>query len=54
MTLKPINKQITINANADKVWQVLLSKETYLQWAKIFQEGSDYIATDNFKQGSKK
>jgi carbon monoxide dehydrogenase subunit G len=53
MSLKPINKQITINATADKVWQVLLSKETYLQWAKVFQEGSDYLATDNFAQGSK-
>lgn len=53
MSLKPINKQITINATADKVWQVLLSKETYLQWANIFQEGADYLATDNFIQGSK-
>jgi Activator of Hsp90 ATPase homolog 1-like protein len=53
MSLKPINKQITINATADKVWKVLLSKETYLQWASVFQEGSDYLATDNFIQGSK-
>jgi uncharacterized protein YndB with AHSA1/START domain len=53
MTLKPINKQITINATADKVWQVLLSKENYLQWANVFQEGSDYLADDNFIQGSK-
>jgi uncharacterized protein YndB with AHSA1/START domain len=53
MSLKPINKQITINATANKVWQVLLTKETYLEWANIFQEGSDYLATDNFVQGSK-
>jgi hypothetical protein len=53
MSLKPINKQITINATTDKVWLVLLSKETYLEWANVFQEGTDYLDTDNFKQGSK-
>jgi hypothetical protein len=53
MTLKPINKQITIIATAEKVWKVLLSKETYLEWAKVFQEGSDYIAEKNFEKGSK-
>lgn len=53
MTWKPINKQITINATLEKVWQVLLSKRTYLLWAVVFQEGSDYIAEDNFAVGSK-
>lgn len=53
MSLKPINKQITINASTNKVWQVLLSKETYLKWATVFQEGSDYTAEKNFEKGSK-
>jgi Activator of Hsp90 ATPase homolog 1-like protein len=53
MTIKPINKQITIKATPAKIWEVLLSKVTYLQWAKVFQEGSDYIAENNFEKGSK-
>jgi uncharacterized protein YndB with AHSA1/START domain len=53
MTLKPINKQIVINATPDKIWEILLSKETYLQWAKVFVEGSTYEAENNFEKGSK-
>lgn len=53
MTWKPINKQITIKATSAKVWQVLLSREAYVLWATVFQEGSDYIAEDNFAVGSK-
>lgn len=53
MSLKPINKQITINTTADKIWQVLLTKQSYLQWATVFQEGFDYYAADNFAAGSK-
>jgi hypothetical protein len=53
MTLKPINKQITIKSTPAKIWNVLLSKETYLQWAKVFMEGSTYDADNNFEKGSK-
>jgi Activator of Hsp90 ATPase homolog 1-like protein len=53
MTLKPINKQITIKATPSKIWEVLLSKQTYIQWTKVFTEGSDYIAKNNFEVGSK-
>jgi uncharacterized protein YndB with AHSA1/START domain len=52
MTLKPINKQITIKATPAKIWNVLLSKETYIQWAKVFAEGSNYTAENNFEVGS--
>jgi Activator of Hsp90 ATPase homolog 1-like protein len=53
MTIKPINKQITIKSTPAKIWEVLLSKETYVQWAKVFTEGSDYTAENNFEVGSK-
>jgi uncharacterized protein YndB with AHSA1/START domain len=53
MTLKSIYKQITIKATPAKVWEILLSKETYLQWANVFAEGSDYMAENNFELGSK-
>jgi uncharacterized protein YndB with AHSA1/START domain len=53
MTLKPINKQIIIKSTPAKIWNVLLSKETYLQWAKVFMEGTTYDADNNFEKGSK-
>jgi Activator of Hsp90 ATPase homolog 1-like protein len=53
MTLKPINKQITIKATPVKIWNVLLSKETYLQWAKVFMEGTTYDTENNFEKGGK-
>jgi hypothetical protein len=53
MPLKPINKQITIKSTPAKIWNVLLSKEPYLQWANVFMEGSTYEAENNFEKGSK-
>jgi Activator of Hsp90 ATPase homolog 1-like protein len=53
MTLKPINKQITIESTPAKIWNVLLSKETYIQWAKVFMEGTTYDTENNFEKGSK-
>jgi len=39
------NLQFTIDINApkEKVWDVMLTKETYDQWAGAFQEGSTFV-----------
>ena len=42
---------IIINANPEKVWEVLWGDKTYSQWTAIFSEGS-YAKTD-WKEGSK-
>ena len=51
MPFKPIVKQISINAPASKVWDVLFSDSTYRIWSSVFSEGS-YFETD-WKVGSK-
>ncbi len=39
-----------INASPERVWDVMLGKETYGQWAKAFGEGSNYEG--NWDEGS--
>ncbi len=39
-----------INASPERVWDVMLGKETYGQWAKAFGEGSYYEG--NWDEGS--
>jgi uncharacterized protein YndB with AHSA1/START domain len=49
--MKKLEFSITINANPQKVWDIITSKETYDQWTKVFAEGST-VETD-WKKGSK-
>jgi uncharacterized protein YndB with AHSA1/START domain len=42
---------IEINASKEKVWDVLLGKETYPQWTKAFSEDSNVIT--DWQKGSK-
>lgn len=51
MPFKPIVKQISINAPASKVWEVLFTDATYRIWTSVFSEGS-YFETD-WNLGSK-
>jgi hypothetical protein len=48
--MKTIEFSIAINAPKHKVWDSMLSKETYREWAKEFHEGSDYEG--NWEKGS--
>jgi uncharacterized protein YndB with AHSA1/START domain len=49
--MKKLEFSITINANPQKVWDIITGKETYDQWTKVFAEGST-VDTD-WKKGSK-
>jgi uncharacterized protein YndB with AHSA1/START domain len=49
--MKKIEFSIEINATPDKVWEVIVGKKTYEQWAAPFFEGST-VDTD-WKKGSK-
>ena len=51
MTLQQINKSVSIDAPAHKVWQVLLDKAYYEEWYKAFGEGVK--AETDWKLGSK-
>lgn len=42
---------VEINASKEKVWDVLLGKETYPQWTKTFSEDSNVIT--DWQKGSK-
>lgn len=42
---------ITINASPEKVWNVLIGKDTYPKWTSVFAEGS-MVETD-WNEGSK-
>lgn len=46
-----ITREITINAPKQKVWDLMLSDETYKEWTEPFQEGSRAIT--DWKEGSK-
>lgn len=46
-----LNFNISINASAKKVWQVLWFDTTYRKWTSAFHEGS--YAVSDWKQGSK-
>jgi len=49
--MKRLHFNIRIDAPAEKIWDVLLTKETYETWAAAFMEGSTF-ETD-WKKGSK-
>lgn len=49
--MKKLEFDITINAAPEKVWNVIIGKETYPEWTAIFCEGSA-VETD-WKKGSK-
>lgn len=51
MTTQKLNLSTIINAPKEKVWKVLLTDESYRQWAATFMEGS-HVITD-WKEGSK-
>jgi len=49
--MKNLEFNISINASASKVWQVLWYDTTYRKWTNAFQEGS--YAISDWKEGSK-
>lgn len=40
--MKNFTASILINAPKEKVWRIMLGKETYRKWTTAFHEGSDY------------
>jgi len=49
--MEKIQFKTTINASAEKVWDVLFGVKTYPEWTSVFAEGSG-VETD-WKKGSK-
>lgn len=49
--MKKLEFSITINASPEKVWEVIIGKDTYSKWTAPFAEGST-VETD-WKKGSK-
>ena len=49
--MKKLNFTIEIQAEKEKVWQVLWNDETYREWTKAFCEGSH--AVSDWQEGSK-
>lgn len=49
--MQKIHKTIHINAPREKVWQVMLDKDTYVEWTKAFHAGSRFEG--DWSQGSK-
>lgn len=49
--MKKLEFSITINASPEKVWDIIVGKDTYSQWTAPFAEGSN-VETD-WKKGSK-
>ncbi|WGQ11830.1 SRPBCC domain-containing protein [Pedobacter gandavensis] len=49
--MKKLAFKTMINAAPEKIWEVLLGKDTYPIWTAVFAEGSD-VKTD-WKKGSK-
>jgi len=48
--MENIQFNITINASKQKVWNTMLSQDTYREWAKAFHEGSHYEG--NWEKGT--
>lgn len=48
--METIHFSKVINAPREKVWDIMLGKETYNQWAKAFDPGSQYVGS--FDEGS--
>lgn len=51
LSLKKVSFSISINAAANKVWDILWNDETYPKWTSVFMEGS--CATSDWNEGSK-
>lgn len=49
--MKKLEFKTVINASPEKIWEVLLGKDTYPIWTAVFAEGSN-VKTD-WKKGSK-
>ncbi|MEQ7799228.1 SRPBCC domain-containing protein [Pedobacter sp. ASV1-7] len=49
--MKKLEFSIKINASPQKVWDIIIGKDTYNQWTAVFAEGST-VETD-WKKGSK-
>ncbi|ACU03365.1 MULTISPECIES: SRPBCC family protein [Pedobacter] len=49
--MKKLEFSIAINASPEKVWEIIIGKETYNDWTAPFAEGSS-VETD-WKKGSK-
>lgn len=49
--MKKLEFSIKINASPQKVWDIIIGKDTYNQWTTVFAEGST-VETD-WKKGSK-
>lgn len=50
--MKKLHFTITINAPREKVWHVMLDKETYAEWTKPFNAGGSFYKGD-WEKGSK-
>ncbi len=48
--MKHLNFEILIDANKEKVWSVMISKETYSDWVKAFSPNSEFIG--KWKEGA--
>ena len=49
--MQKLHTSIFINAPREKVWDTMLSKDTYSEWTKAFNPGSRFEG--NWEQGSK-
>lgn len=49
--MQKVHQSIQINAPREKVWEIMLSPETYPQWTVAFNPGSRYEGS--WEQGSK-
>ena len=49
--MKKLTFRITIDASPEKIWDIIIGKDTYPVWTSVFSEGST-VETD-WKKGSK-
>ena len=49
--MKKLHFSTTINASKEKVWEIMLGKDTYNLWTKVFAPGSNYEG--DWSQGSR-
>lgn len=50
--MQKLHFSIKINASAEKVWNTMLSEETYKDWTSVFNPGGS-IVKGNWEKGSK-
>lgn len=51
--MEKLNFEIEINASREKVWNILLGKDSYSVWTAPFCEGGTSTAETDWKKGSK-